>query len=250
MQKIDRTGEINIACNGLKMTIVKYNKCDDIDVEFEGGTIVKHKTYTNFKKGNIKNPNIENKYISNRLNKCNKRIGETNIACNGLKMTIIEYRTAKDIDIQFEDGMIIRHRTYSSFNKGEIKHPNVTIHSRMRQKSKNEYLGTENVMSNGMTAKCIVYRTYKDIDIEFEDGIIVKHTSVFRFLNGKIMHPTKNCHTKRTEKCRQEHMNETSISSENLTAQIINYNNAQDITVRFENGIIKNRVKYLSLIHI
>ena len=200
MQKIDRTGEINIANNGMKMTIIKYNKWEDIDIQFEDGTIVKNKIYTNFKKGNIKNPNVKNKYMAEKLNKRNSRIGETNIACNGLKMTIIEYHDAKNIDIQFEDGLIIKHKTYNSFCKGEIKHPDITVHDRLQQKYKNEYLGTESIMSNGMTAKCIAYRTYKDIDIQFEDGIIIKHIPMSRFIRGKILHPTKNNYTKRTEK--------------------------------------------------
>ena len=44
--------------------------------------------------------------------------GETTIANNGMKMTIIAYRKTSDIDIQFEDGTIKKHITYSSFKKG------------------------------------------------------------------------------------------------------------------------------------
>ena len=36
------------------------------------------------------------------------RVGETNRALNGMMMTIIAYRNSKDIDIQFEDGTIIK----------------------------------------------------------------------------------------------------------------------------------------------
>ena len=63
MQKIDRTGETNIATNGQVMTIVKYRGCNDIDIQFEDETIVKHKQYTNFKKGTIQNPNFNKKII-------------------------------------------------------------------------------------------------------------------------------------------------------------------------------------------
>lgn len=244
MQKANRTGETTVACNGLSMTIIKYNNCDNIDVQFSDGTIVRHKTYQNFKAGNIKNPNINNDYISGKLNKCNKRIGETNIACNGLKMTIIKYRDAKNIDIQFEDGLIIKHKTYNSFKRGEIKHPDMTVHNRIQQKYKHKYINTENIMSNGMIAKCIRYKTYQDADIQFEDGIIINHVPIYRFLKGNIMHPTKNSYTKRTENCKHTHMGELSVSSDNLNAQIIKYNNANDITIRFENGITKHNVKY------
>ena len=243
--KIDRTCQIGINNFGSKMVIKEYRMNRDMDVCFpEYDWTVKGVQYDNFKKGNIKNPNVKNKYMAEKLNKRNSRIGETNIACNGLKMTIIEYHDAKNIDIQFEDGLIIKHKTYNSFRKGEIKHPDITVHDRLQQKYKNEYLGTESIMSNGMTAKCIAYRTYKDIDIQFEDGIIIKHIPMSRFIRGKILHPTKNNYTKRTEKCRQEHINEISLSSDNLNAQIIKYNNAHNITVRFENGIIKQNVGY------
>ena len=35
MQKIDRTGETNIATNEQVMTIIEYRKNDDIDIQFE-----------------------------------------------------------------------------------------------------------------------------------------------------------------------------------------------------------------------
>ena len=36
------------------------------------------------------------------------RIGETNTNKQGLEMKIIEYRGARDIDVEFEDGLIKR----------------------------------------------------------------------------------------------------------------------------------------------
>lgn len=54
-----------------------------------------------------------------------KREGEEIIAKNGQKMRVIKYRKAIDIDIQFEDGTIVEHRSYYSFLKGAIKNPNL-----------------------------------------------------------------------------------------------------------------------------
>ena len=47
------------------------------------------------------------------------------IGCNnqGEKITIIAYRSAIDIDIQFEDGTIVYNRRYGNFKNGKIKHP-------------------------------------------------------------------------------------------------------------------------------
>lgn len=49
------------------------------------------------------------------------RVGEENINNQGEKMTIIAYRGAKDIDVQFEDGIIVYNRDYTNFKKGKIK---------------------------------------------------------------------------------------------------------------------------------
>lgn len=49
-----RLGEININNQGLKMKIIKYNGCMDIDVEFEDGYITYNTRYSLFKKGSIK----------------------------------------------------------------------------------------------------------------------------------------------------------------------------------------------------
>lgn len=52
--KKDRLGESNIAKNGQVMTVIGYRKHTDIDIQFEDGTIVRNKSYYNFKYGNIK----------------------------------------------------------------------------------------------------------------------------------------------------------------------------------------------------
>lgn len=36
-------------------------------------------------------------------------------------MKIVAYRNKRDIDIQFEDGVIVEHRKYSDFKAGAIK---------------------------------------------------------------------------------------------------------------------------------
>ena len=107
-----RIGETNINNKGLKMTIIAYRNANDIDVQFEDGTIVENKQYSNFLKGAIAYPMED-------------RIGETNINNQDLIMTIMAYRGCMDIDIQFEDGTIVKNREYGSFLKGTIANPNV-----------------------------------------------------------------------------------------------------------------------------
>lgn len=51
------------------------------------------------------------------------RAGEIGYNNQGLKMIIIEYKNKRNIDIQFEDGTIIKNREYKSFKLGNIKNP-------------------------------------------------------------------------------------------------------------------------------
>ena len=57
------------------------------------------------------------------INKREERIGEKRRMNCGAIATIIEYRTSKDIDVQFEDGYIVANREYACFKKGEITNP-------------------------------------------------------------------------------------------------------------------------------
>ena len=53
---LNRLGEKNIMKNGQVAQIIRYKNNNDIDIEFEDGTIIKNRGYQQFKKGNIVNP--------------------------------------------------------------------------------------------------------------------------------------------------------------------------------------------------
>ncbi len=53
-------------------------------------------------------------------------------------------------------------------------------------------LNETRLMKNGMKATCIEYRMYKDIDIQFEDGTIVRHTQKIHFYNGDTRNPNSS----------------------------------------------------------
>lgn len=56
------------------------------------------------------------------MNKINK-LGESGVAKNGLKMEIIAYRNSNDIDVKFENGIIVCNKSYLSFKRGTINLP-------------------------------------------------------------------------------------------------------------------------------
>lgn len=56
-----RKGERRKMNNGMWATIIAYRGCSNITVQFDDGTIVKHRAYGSFKKGHIAHPNHKTK---------------------------------------------------------------------------------------------------------------------------------------------------------------------------------------------
>ena len=107
--KDDRIGEVGFNNKGLKMWIIGYRNSMDLDIKFEDGYISYNKHYSAFKNGQIDNPNYYN-----------KRIGESGMSYQGLKMKIIEYKNSTDMTVEFENGYIVKTR-YSHFKSGKIE---------------------------------------------------------------------------------------------------------------------------------
>ena len=174
-----KVGETRLANNGMKMTVIAYRSCRDMDVQFEDGTIVEHINSGNWNKGKVKHPNLNSIQYRNE----NKRVGEINTASNGQKMTIIAYKSASDIDVQFEDGTIVTNKQYLAFLSGRIQNPNKPF-IRIDETRINE----TNIAKNGMKMKIIAYRNSNDIDIKFESGAIFTNKYYNCFKTGDIKH--------------------------------------------------------------
>lgn len=179
MQQINRVGESKLMDNGLLATIIGYRRHSDIDVQFEDGAIRANITYTSFKKGIVMHPGTLKKRSAS------SRIGETRTMRNGLDATIIEYRVSGDITVRFSDGAVKTHVAYANFCKGRVAHQNEKEKYRPTNR-----VGEQNVMRNGQTVKIIAYRHCTDIDVQFEDGTIVKNTTYSLFTYGKIINPS------------------------------------------------------------
>lgn len=154
---------------------------------------------------------------------------------NGMSATIISYFNCENITVQFEDGYIVEHRTICNFRQGNIANPNI------RDKFIQDRLGLTNTMSNGMNAKIIGYNTYKDIDVEFSDGAVVKHATMKNFKIGNIGYPEKDKSFK-FKKMKEKYIGQRIQMSSGLWAEIVDYNNSADISVRFENGNVRHHI--------
>lgn len=215
-----RLGESNVANNGMNMTIIAYRGTADLDIQFEDGIIVRNKSYTSFKAGEIAHPKIHTQIHPDRYE------GQVSVGHNGLKMSLVAYRRYNDVDLQFEDGVVVQHCNYRNFLDGRIAHPG--INTRVIQKA-TKYVGKTIIATNGMRMTCIAYRSKYDVDLQFEDGVIVTGVSINTFMAGRIKHPINN---------RQSHLietriGETSINSQGLEMKIIAYRRATDVDIMF-----------------
>lgn len=86
------------------------------------------------------------------------RVGQEALNNQGCMMTIIAYRNAKDIDVQFEDGTIVTNKEYKNFKNGEIKNLNYASVFNIGYLGEGEYSRMENKDAytswQGMLRRC------------------------------------------------------------------------------------------------
>lgn len=208
----NRLGEESISNKGEKMKIVVFTDAHNFDVQFEDGTIVHCTCYTDFQRGNIRNPNYLAKI----------KVGEEVIAKNGLKAKIVKYIDCQNVVIQFEDGVEIV-RDYKAFKEGKLKHPNISGHT-----AKNKYEGKTFITHSGLNYKVIRYTNASNILIQFEDGTEIV-TNVSAICSGRILNPNYTFQKKR----QKEQGFQTTIG---MPMNITMYKSATDITVQFDDG--------------
>lgn len=181
-KKNERIGETCLQNCGIKAKIIDYSNNRDITIEFPDGRQVKHRTYHQFQKGSINHPDTDayNKRI---------RTGQVRMQNCGQKAKIIRYRASNDIDVQFSDERIVRHRNYHEFVHGLIRHPDVKKIMTERADERMYEIKTQNC---GLKAQIVAYRGSTDIDVRFQDNTTVKHKAYNQFIKGSIGHPTIN----------------------------------------------------------
>lgn len=167
----------------------------------------------------------------------NKRVGETVYnPLSNQNMTIVAYRSAKDMDVQFEDGTMRTNVAYKDFVDGNLRHSSKTTEMMAKQR-----IGETRCMNNGKNATIVAYRISEDIDVQFEDGSIRHNVTYDHFIAGKIGHPD----TLRGDGARHR-LGETRTMHCGLKATIIAYRKSHDIDVQFETGEIRHHTNYHS----
>lgn len=142
---------------------------------------------------------IDEKYLElvRSKSKYDERIGETITNSNGYKMTIVEYKGIRDIDVQFEDGTIVKHVNYTNFKKGNIAKPGYKklptyISNKGREtineKYRRERIGLKCINQQGYEMVIVDYINANHMYVQFEDGT-TKKCSFDRFKNGGVVKP-------------------------------------------------------------
>lgn len=125
LHRQERLGQRIKNMQGLWVEIIEYHNSTNMTVRFEDGTIRHNVTWYYFQKGWVK------KNLASYEDNKTTRIGQSRVMNNGLTATIIKYRNAHDIDVQFEDGVVVQHRVYNRFKDGFIGHPTIKFRNTM-----------------------------------------------------------------------------------------------------------------------
>ena len=142
----------------------------------------------------------------------------------------------------FSDGTIVKNVNHANFRKGQVGHPNINpgSHTHKKQKDTNSqekiYIGMERIMSNGQKAKLTRHKNDTHVSVEFEDGTVVEDTRLRNFLRGHVQNPNYDQYAYR--------YNETKMMNCGMSATITDYINANDITVRFDDGTPLEHQRY------
>ena len=220
----------------MNMEVIACRKYDDADIRFEDGTVIEHISLKHFEDRSIRHPGLEHPRF-------HSRVGETAMATCGQMMTIIAYRGARDIDIRFEDGTVVENKIYAKFREGTIRHPGLP-RRRKEPAPITDHTGETGTASDGTPIRIIAFRGYDDIDVEFADGTVSEHRQYTQFTRGEIRNPNAPHGLSK----RQSRVGEVRVMKNGLSATIIAYRNNKDVTVRFENGVVRERMCYSNFV--
>lgn len=212
-----RIGETSLSKDGILLTITKYNNCADMEVTAASGEVFTHQNYTRF---------INHKISVHSV--ADTRVGEQQRSNKGQTMTIIAYRGIYDIDVQFEDGTVVTHKTYKNFKKGMIANPNYRL-------TNEKYLGMSKKMKCGMTATITAVRAYRDADVVFENGAVLEHVAIGNFLRGGITPPNYRANI---------YLGKKHQATNGQMMTIIEYHSCADLVVQFEDGTRVDHIRY------
>jgi len=163
--------------------------------------------------------------------KIKDRKGESRRMNCGLIATITKYRNTYDIDVEFEDKRVAKHRQYYNFICGGILPEGYIPHKEDRMKE-------TRMMNCGLSATIIDYRASDDIDIRFSNGKVARSVSYNTFVKGALLPPGYREEMKRKKE-------DVVVTAHNgMKMKCIAYYAPDDIEVEFEDGTVVEGKQY------
>lgn len=234
----ERVGRVSTNNKGQKMTIISYEDCENVIVEFEDKT-TKVCSYNNFMNGFVSKTN---------KHKAAERIGIKRTV-NGDTYEIIQYNNAVDIRVKrLSDGKVFS-STYDKFLKSEVPvifnpHGKIKwvehlddININAKSKRKLDKRVGETVIRNGYTFKIVDYINTNNVIVQCVENSLYLRTTYYRFINHQFnMKFDKNTVTRR--KKRVDHTGEIVTKRNGDVMTIIAFRGCRDFDVQFSDGTI------------
>ena len=221
LHTFERIGTRRVMKNGFEAEIIAYHDASNIDLKFENGLIRHHVTYRSFLEGKA------SAYKTTVERKNAEYVGRKKEMKSGLIVEIINYCGGDHIDVKFENGIIHRNVSMSQFRNGKIS---------LRPVEK--WIDAKKIMTCGLEATIIAYRSAYDIDVLFETGEIL-HGVPLKYFKKCTLRPA--C---LLSKKKENRIGETNEMSCGLKGTIVEYRNSNDLDIRFEDGTVRRHVTY------
>lgn len=186
-----------------------------------------------------------------------KQLGELVIEIAGKKLQITE--CGNGVLLCSKDGMEKHKIGYDSLNQKlketleQKKLPAVPEKKISKFSKYQERLGEINTNTAGETMKIVKYNNCEDMTVRFEDGTEKVGVRYDKFRQGYVqklescddgISKKKRMHNTRVKKWKRP--GEVRKNKEGETMEIVQYNNANNMTVRFEDGTEKAGVSYFN----
>ena len=114
-----------------------------------------------------------------------------------------------------------------------------------------KYMGQSKIQLNGFVATITAYRSFVDMDVQFEDGYVMCNTTLSTWRAGRVIHPNvrktyeedrvKNA--KKTTSKKDKYIGLKKLMKCGLYATVIDYKDCKNLTIQFEDGYVKSGVR-------
>ena len=111
--------------------------------------------------------------------------------------------------------------------------------------NREKLIGMKIKASNGQMMICTDYNGVYDMTVKFEDGTVVEHVYKCSFLRGNVKNPNKPCRNNnvvRHSVARDRYIGMKVLAKNGMEMECIDYLDYSNITVRFDNGMLRTNV--------